>query len=273
MEKPEPGARNQAQSQPEPALAPLQPGQLVAGRYRVIAPIGQGGMGAVYRVEQVFLRQQFALKTISGAGVSDSVWRRFEKEAKAAALLDHPNLVKVRDFGLEDVPFFVMDLVEGETLSALIKANQAAPGSRLSQAAILEIFAQVSRALGYAHSRGVIHRDIKPSNIIVANSADAKSLKVKVVDFGIAKLVSAEALESMALTRTGEVFGTPFYMSPEQCLGGAIDHRADIYSVGCVLFEALTGLPPFMGDGALTTIMKQQSEAAPTLREASLGRS
>ena len=245
----------------------LQAGQLIADRYRVISLLGEGGMGSVYKVEQVFLRKEFALKTLSAGGISTVNWRRFQKEAKAAALLDHPALIKVQDFGLfdEDQPFFVMDFVEGETLSAILKRG-AMPLNM-----VLEVFQQACLGLGYAHGQGIIHRDIKPSNIMISNWPDLSSLKVKIVDFGIAKVLGFDDPESIALTRTGEIFGTPYYMSPEQCIGTSIDDRSDIYSLGCVMFEALTGLPPFISETALTIMMKHQSEQPPSLREASLG--
>ncbi len=251
---------------PDAALLPLN--QIVEGRYRVIALLGEGGMGAVYKVEQIFLKREQALKTLRTSRVSDVSWRRFQKEAKAAALLDHPALVKVHDFGLieEAQPFFVMDLAAGRTLSAIIKERGALP---LDMVTI--IFRQLCGGLSYAHDKGIVHRDIKPSNLIIADYGSPQSLKVKIVDFGIAKKLDGEDHETIALTRTGEIFGTPFYMSPEQCLGRAIDLRSDIYSVGCVLFEALTGLPPFFGDTALSTMMQHQSDKPPTLKEATLG--
>ncbi|HEY9774465.1 MAG TPA: protein kinase [Planktothrix sp.] len=258
------GSGQSAQSAPRE----LEPNEVIAERYRVKEILGRGGMGTVYRVQQIFLGKDVALKTLSST-LSPAMWRRFQKEAKAAARLDHANLVKVQDFGMiaDAQPFFVMDLVEGESLSALIRRL-----GRLPLNTVLEIFRQICLGVGYAHSQSVIHRDIKPGNIIVSNYSKAE-MSVKVVDFGIAKIVDSEDPDSIALTRTGEIFGTPYYMSPEQCLGTAADHRADIYSAGCVLFEALTGLPPFMGDTALSTMMKQQTEKPPTLKEATLGQS
>ncbi|MGH9551977.1 MAG: serine/threonine protein kinase, partial [Terriglobales bacterium] len=230
--------------------------QIIDGRYRVLSLLGKGGMGSVYRVQTVPDKHEFALKTLNPGSVTETTWRRFQKEAKAAELLDHPALIKVHDFGLIDdkQPFFVMDLFEGENLAALIKEHGPLTFDRT-----IDVFFPVCQGLGYSHQKGVIHRDIKPSNIMVANLDNPPLLTVKIVDFGIAKMRTTEDDESMTLTRTGEVFGTPFYMSPEQCLGQALDHRADIYSLGCVMFESLTGLPPFMGESALSTMMKHQS--------------
>jgi len=247
----------------------LSPGTIIAKRYRVLFLIGHGGMGSVYKVEQLLLNKNYALKTLQASTISDNAWRRFQQEAKAAALLDHPALIKVVDMGLIDEghPFFVMELAEGVPLSSLLKSGP------LPLDTVLEIFRQLSLGLGYAHSQGVIHRDLKPSNIIVQNSGSPTDLKVKVVDFGIAKVLGRDDPELANLTKTGEIFGTPHYMSPEQCLGRSIDERADIYSVGCVMFEALTGEPPFMSDNALATMLKHQSEQPPTLKEGTLGHS
>jgi serine/threonine protein kinase len=248
-------------------MARLQPEQLIAERYRVISLLGEGGMGCVYKVEQVFLKKVYALKTLAPSGITASTWRRFQKEAKAAALLDHPALIKVQDFGLIDgeQPFFVMDFVDGETLSTILKRGP------MPLNVMLDVFTQACLGLGYAHSTGIIHRDIKPSNIMISGYPDLTNLKVKIVDFGIAKVLSSDDPESIAVTRTGEIFGTPYYMSPEQCIGTSIDDRSDIYSLGCCMFEALTGLPPFISETALTVMMKHQSERPPSLKEASLG--
>lgn len=243
----------------------LLEGQLIRQRYKIISLIGQGGMGVVYRVEDLLLKKCFALKTLNTSGVTDVEWQRFQKEGRTAGKLDHTGLVKVYDIGIteDNQPFLVMDLVEGTTLDKKIKTS-----GPLKLAEALPVFIQVCFAMGHAHTQGVVHRDIKPSNIMLTDSTDGP--QAKIVDFGIAKLTAKEG-ETVALTRTGEIFGTPFYMSPEQCLGSGIDHRSDIYSLGCVMFEALTGTPPFMGETALSTLMKHQSEIAPTLKEASLG--
>lgn len=244
----------------------LTPGRVIGDRYEVKSVIGQGGMGCVYLVEQLFLHKVYALKTLNPGHLTDLAWRRFQKEAQATSAFDHPNLIKVYDFGMIDdaQPFFVMDYFEGETLADLIEAQGGLPLSD-----VLNIFGQVCLALDNAHKQGVIHRDLKPSNIMIAKQDDG--YRVKVVDFGIAKLASADH-ETLALTRTGEVFGTPYYMSPEQCLGVAIDNRADIYSLGCVLFQSLTGNPPFIGDTALSIMMQHQTASPVSLKEGSLGK-
>ncbi len=250
--------------------ADLIPGHVVAEKYKVLDELGRGGMGVVYRVEQIALGRILAMKTLNTQEVSEVTWRRFQVEAKTAAMLDHPNLITVHDCGLIDgnIPFFVMDYIEGTTLAKLIKDKNA-----LSVEEALTIFIQVCFALAYAHGMGVIHRDLKPSNImLVPPQTDSSGLGVKVVDFGIAKLTDEEIQPTQALTRTGEIFGSPLYMSPEQCLGKPVDHRSDIYSLGCVLFESLAGVPPFIGNTALTTMMQHQSSEAPSLKEATLGK-
>jgi serine/threonine protein kinase len=242
-------------------------GRIVGDRYEIKSLIGQGGMGSVYLVEQIFLQKEFALKTLNPVDMSDTAWRRFQKEAQATSALDHPSLIKVYDFGMIDdsQPFFVMDYFEGETL-----ANRIEKSGALSIEDAITVFTHVCSALEHAHKQGVIHRDIKPSNIMIAPEG-LSDYQVRLVDFGIAKLTSADH-QSLGLTRTGEVFGTPYYMSPEQCLGTAIDHRADIYSLGCVLFQTLTGMPPFIGDTALSIMMQHQSTMPVSLQEASLGK-
>lgn len=245
-------------------------GQTINDRYVVRSILGRGGMGVVYEVEQVMLQQKYALKTLSKDTYSETVFRRFQQEAKAAALADHPNLVRIQEVGLlpDQRPYLVMEYVDGITLEQRIKQS----GPLTVDEAIPLIF-QVCFGLGAAHERGIIHRDLKPSNIMLKSPhGESTQPTAKIVDFGIAKLVQSSEESGQALTRTGEIFGSPFYMSPEQCLGAGVDHRSDIYSLGCVMFEALTGFPPFMGETALSTMLKHQSERPPTLKEGTLGR-
>ncbi|MFN8555388.1 MAG: serine/threonine-protein kinase [Candidatus Obscuribacterales bacterium] len=241
---------------------------IVGGRYRIISLIGRGGMGVVYKAEQIFLGKELALKTIDSASRSEIAIRRFQAEARAVFAVNHPNIVAVHDFGLLDdqTPFLAMEFVKGHTLSDLIQAQV------LSVDDALKVFIQVCAGLAHAHKNGVVHRDVKPSNIMVIDgmSTDTEG-SVKILDFGIAKLTQFDGDNIQALTKTGEIFGSPIYMSPEQCSGGQIDHRSDIYSLGCVLFETLTGTPPFVGESALSTMMMHQDGATPTLKEASLG--
>jgi eukaryotic-like serine/threonine-protein kinase len=245
----------------------LLPGELVAdGRYKVEFFVGRGAVGSVYAVEQVFLKKRFALKMLIPTSASDSILRRFQKEGQAASRLEHPNLVRAVDFGLIDGnrPFIIMDFVEGQTLGQYLKKNGTMP---LDLA--LQVFIPVCLAMDYAHKQGVIHRDITPNNIVLVPSKGATSqFTPRIIDFGIAKLASDD---ETALTQVGEIFGTPLYMSPEQCLGARVDNRSDLYSLGCVLFEVLTGSPPFRAETALKTMMQHREDRPYSLRDASLG--
>jgi serine/threonine protein kinase len=245
-------------------------GQILGGKYKVLALLGKGGMGTVYHVQQIFLNADLALKVLDGKQhLNESQMRRFKLEAKAAYSLNHPGLVKVHDFGLLDneQPYLVMDLVAGKTLADYLKEFGPMP---LDSAC--DVFAQAADGLYYAHQQSVIHRDIKPSNIMLLDGTKPGAPgTVKIVDFGIAKLIGEDIGEVQALTRTGEVFGSPLYMSPEQCSGELVDQRTDIYSLGCAFFETLTGTPPHVGVNPLRTMMLHKTEKTPMLRDASLG--
>ncbi len=158
-----------------------------------------------------------------------------------------------------------MDFVDGTTV-----ADEVQRLGRLPVKRCLRIFIQVAFAIAYAHENGVIHRDLKSSNIMVVKGEGDEEL-VKIVDFGIAKLTGADEFNQQTLTKTGEIFGSPLFMSPEQCMGLSVDLRSDLYSLGCMLYEALTGAPPFIGESALATMMKHQSEPPLSLKEASMG--
>jgi serine/threonine protein kinase len=240
----------------------LKPETIIDDKYRVIDTLGVGGMGIVYRVEQLSLNSERALKTIHTAKLSEGVWHRFQREAKAACRLDHSNLVKVFDYGLLEkvTPYYVMEIVQGQTLSARIKIL-----GPLTIDQCLSVFIPTAFALAYAHEKKIIHRDMKPANIMLSES-NGKITDVKVLDFGIAKLVSDGNLTN-ALTKPGEVIGSPHFMSPEQSWGGNIDARSDIYSLGCSMFEALTGLPPFIAKNAVQVIMLHQTATPPTLAQ------
>lgn len=244
------------------AAAVFEPETIIDGKYRVLSVIGRGGMGTVYRVEQIFLHKEFALKTIHGE-LNESAWRRFELEAKAASKLDHPNTVRVSDFGLLENkhPFFVMELVEGTSLADYLKHT-----GRLNYEDIFSIFIPLCWALQDAHEKGIVHRDVKPSNVMLIG--ERGNWQSKLLDFGIAKINEAE---QSALTQTGELIGSPLYMSPEQCTGNKVDHRSDIYSMGCTLYEAITGCPPFSGSSTVATIGMHLHEKPLSLKEASMG--
>jgi serine/threonine protein kinase len=211
------------------------------GNYRILAKIGEGGMARVYKAHQENLDREVAVKVLPPWYAADrSFVERFNLEAKLVARLSHPNIVTVHDAGEQDGHLYiVMQLVDGGTLRhRLDRLNQ--DGKAMDVAEVLPIFTQLASALSYAHEQGIIHRDIKPVNVLMDRSS-----RPILSDFGIAKVLASTHSD---LTRPGAGVGTPEYMSPEQCQGGAIDGRADIYALGVMLFEALTGVTPFRAD-------------------------
>lgn len=246
------------------------PGSIVDGRYKILSMIGQGGMGTVYLCEQIYLGTRLALKVLDAENISSTGIRRFQQEAKLIVSIEHENIITVHDFGViaDRYPFFTMDYLEGESLAEVL-----AKKGTFKTAEALPIIKGICAGLSHAHAHGVVHRDIKPSNIMLVNDESIRTKRVCLVDFGIAKLSNASPAEEQSLTKTGEVFGSPLYMSPEQCAGEPVDERADIYSLGCVLFEMLSGTPPFLGATAFTTMVQHYTrEKPPTLKEATLGR-
>lgn len=234
-------------------------GSTFADKYKILEPLGQGGMSIVYRAKHLTMSRDVAIKILHGSRASDEQSiRRFRQEALATSSLSHPNIVAVHDFGAtgDGTTYLVMDLVTGKSLSQVIKSE-----GPLSLERFLNLMQQVASALGHAHERGIVHRDLKPSNIMVSKIEGGE--RAEIVDFGIAKLVGPE--DAGQLTQTGEVFGSPFYMSPEQCSGGSVDTRADLYSFGCVMYESLCGHVPFSGETVFDTIHKHLNEAPPPL--------
>lgn len=192
----------------------FKPGQVVGGTYKLKSLLGHGGMGYVFCAEHTIIGRDYALKILAPDMLNEASRRRFETEGRAIANLDHVNIVKVYNMGIDqgDCPFYVMDLLDGVALSDRIKA-----GASLDFADSLDIFSQIAAGLGYAHSKGIVHRDVKPSNVILLTQDDGRIL-VKIVDFGIAKMLTSAGLAGQSQTATGEVFGSPYYMSPEQCM-------------------------------------------------------
>jgi len=239
-------------------------GDIVGGAYEVLAFIGAGGMGNVYRVRHIIMNTEYALKTLSGDQVTEQAWRRFQNEAQAIARMNHPNVVSIYNLDLHEktLPYYVMDLLRGETLLDKLRVRTRLPFSEA-----LPIFVEACAGIGYAHKKGIVHRDIKPGNIVILDKPDASGAKIKIVDFGIAKLSHTKDLANQQLTGVGEICGSPFYMSPEQSQAGKIDARSDIYSLGCTLFETLTGSPPFRGRNATETIIMHHSNEPPTLEQ------
>ena len=217
------------------------------GSYRLLDKLGEGGMGVVYKAEHVLIGRKAALKLLSRElSSNEQMVTRFFNEARATSMIEHPGLVDVSDFGYHDGrAFIVMEYLQGETLAGRIHRDR-----RLALDVILSVVRQIAAALAAAHAKGIIHRDLKPDNVfLLADREVASGLRVKVLDFGIAKLMD-EAGSSQAHTHTGTVLGTPRYMSPEQCRGtGNVDYRADIYSLGCMMFEMALGVPPFDRQG------------------------
>jgi tRNA A-37 threonylcarbamoyl transferase component Bud32/tetratricopeptide (TPR) repeat protein len=228
-----------------PSADPLI-GLTIADRYRVLAPLGRGGMGAVYKVEHVMMKKELALKLLHPElGRLDEVSKRFEREAEAAARLDHANIISVTDFGRtpEGQLFLVMELLHGPSLAEVIRPG-GEHGQPLGVERSLHIMRQVLRALDHAHASGIVHRDLKPENIVLVERDGERDI-VKLLDFGIAKITSGASESKEVLTQAGVVFGTPEYLSPEQAMGEEADGRADLYAAGVMLYEMLTGRRPF----------------------------
>src|SRR5271170_5999751 len=232
-------------------------GTVLADRYEIMEVIGGGGMGLVYKARHRLMNRIVAIKMLHKHMVSSAdALKRFQVEAQAASCLSLPNILTIYDFGLTDEgqPFMVMDYLEGCSLGDIIERE-----GYLTVPRALDIFLQVCSGLAHAHSKGIIHRDLKPSNIMLVQSGEQPDF-VKIVDFGIAKLLRQTDRTPEQLTRTGEVFGSPLYMSPEQCKGKQLDPRSDIYSLGSVMYRALTGCPIFEGDEVIEFLFKQVSE-------------
>ncbi|HXL80185.1 MAG TPA: serine/threonine-protein kinase [Pyrinomonadaceae bacterium] len=241
-------------------------GQTLDDKYRLDAQLGVGGMGTVYRARHLLIDRPVAVKVLNPRFVEDEAARtRFQREARAAGRLQHTNAVTVTDYGqTEDgYVYIVMELLEGRTLRDIL-----AKEAPLEAARSVSLMLQVSDAVAAAHEAGIIHRDLKPANIFIVQRAEVPSL-VKVLDFGIAKL-AAESLEEdevKALTQVGAMIGTPRYMSPEQCDGAELTPAADVYSLGVILYEMLTGTVPFSGSTPLAIAMKHTSELPRRPRE------
>jgi predicted Ser/Thr protein kinase len=242
---------------PAPTSAPGAPPRRRIGKYVLTARIGKGGMGRVYRGFDETLEREVAVKTLSYEGSQDDDHRkRFSIEAKAAARLQHPNIVTVYELG-EDrgVPFIAMELLPGVDLEALLRS-----GEPLLLTEALEVMVQACRGLQFAHERGIVHRDVKPSNIRVLDDGS-----VKIMDFGIAKLGAS------GITKTGMMVGTVHYMSPEQVRGQALDGRSDVFSLGVILYELLARRRPFAGEGATDILYKIVHDEPDPLPEVELG--
>ncbi len=227
------------------------------GRYTVIEPIGSGGMGAVYRARDERLERFVAIKILSpGLVTGEESRRRFRKEALALAKLSHPHIAAVYDVGEQDsVDYLVMECVPGQTLSATLKAGA------LTIEHATSILLEIAGALEEAQEQGVIHRDLKPANVMITPRGHAK-----VLDFGIAKLLAPIAPDATASMETGLLIGTPLYMSPEQAQGNTVDARTDLWSLGIIYFQLLTGQTPFEGDSNIAILHAIISDPPTPLR-------
>ncbi|HEY9775043.1 MAG TPA: protein kinase [Planktothrix sp.] len=237
-------------------IKPIEQDSNFLNKYEFLGTIGSGGMGVIYKARQVVMDKVVAIKMLHQHLVSPEAFRRFQLEGHAAGMLSHPNIIAIYDLGItdSDQPYMVMEFVDGITLSQLI-----ASGQTLTVARFAKIFLQVCDGLAHAHGRNVLHRDIKPSNIMLVRAKDGTE-QVRIMDFGIAKIVDDTVFGGQKLTKTGDAIGSPLYMSPEQGKGGAVDGRSDLYSLGCVMYEVLSGKPPFMGSTTMETLLKHFNE-------------
>ena len=222
-------------------------GQIIKDRYEIVEILGEGGMAFVYKARDKQLQRDVAIKTLKPNYVNQEKFvDRFRREAQTAANLNHPNIVQIFDWGIEDEPYFVMEYIEGNTLTSIISGNRT-----VGLNDILYIGSQVANGLKEAHKRGLVHRDIKPGNIMITPDG-----KVKVTDFGIVSLQNEES----DITKTGAVLGTASYISPEQAQGKPVSFESDLYSLGTVLYELIAGKPPFTGDSPIATATKHLTD-------------
>ncbi len=258
-------AQAQETASDKPDSIGLASGVTIGGAYKIIELLGRGGMGEVYLARHETLGKKCALKVIPPEQVTEAGWQRFQLEARTVAKLEHLNLVRVTDLGIHEgcLPFFAMDYVDGTNLAELLAENGPMPLDM-----VLEIFMQVCDGVDCAHRGAILHRDLKPANIMVATSKSGVK-QAKVLDFGLAKLTGSNRAKQ-SLTAVGDVFGSPYYMSPEQCNGDKLDPRSDIYSLGCTMFECLTGRPPYAGH-LVSAVIFGHLEADPPSLESIVG--
>lgn len=246
----------------EPEADTEQQGSVIAERFRILEFIAEGGMGRVYKVEQLGTGRIIALKLLPPHLVDETSRARFHQEAKVAAALNDPNTVRIFDFGETGSGqlYLAMELIDGVDFSTYIVRHGC-----VSPDEAIDICLQICDGLSEAHAAGIVHRDLKPSNVMLIKSK-SKKYGVKILDFGIAKLVT-DTNQDMRLTRTGQIFGSPLYMSPEQCDGKSATAASDIYAMGCILYEALLGVPPHRGENTMSTMYKHCHEEPLSFKE------
>jgi tRNA A-37 threonylcarbamoyl transferase component Bud32 len=238
----------------------LHPGSVIQDRYRIIEELGRGGMSIVYRAEHTLLLKEVALKLLRPElSTLRNVVERFQREARSVCRLDDPNIVRVTDFGRtgEGLLYLVMELIQGESLASIIKSE-----GRLPVRAAIGLVDQILAGLEQAHRFEIVHRDLKPENIMLVSREGGR--QVKILDFGIAKLGGGDEGQK-SITQAGTVFGTPRYMSPEQAAGEPVDHRTDLYTVGVILYQLLTGAVPFHGDTTVQLLAKVLTQDPPPM--------
>ncbi len=249
-------------------VAPVAPGDVIDGKYRVERVLGEGGMGIVVAALHVQLRELVAIKFLQSANDPDgSSQRRFAREARASARLKNEHVVRVLDFGVFEggVPAIVMELLDGQDLSQVLAREGPLPIDRA-----VEYVLQAGEAIAEAHCRGIVHRDLKPSNMFLSRATDGSTV-VKVLDFGISKVLRGddESLAMQPITKSNAIVGSPLYMSPEQLSGVPVDARTDIWGMGVILYEILTGQVPFQAKSAallFTAILSREPQPARELR-------
>ena len=236
------------------ALVQLSPGTSIGSRYEIVRLLGQGGMGAVYQAHDKELERQVAIKVIrADMAANPEILRRFKQELILARQITHKNVIRIFDLGQADgIKFITMEYIEGENLQAVLRQKK-----KLAPAEAASILAQVCRALEAAHNEGVIHRDLKPQNIMLD-----KTGRAYVMDFGIAR-----SMLGSGMTQTGALIGTPDYMSPEQAKGQTLDARSDLFSIGIIFYEMLSGQVPFDADTTMGKLWKRTNEPARPLDE------
>ena len=243
-------------------------GHEIGGRYRIAAKLGEGGMGAVFRAEQISLKRAVAVKLLRPEVSSNpQLVRRFNAEAEAVAKLSHPNTVNIYDFGQDSDGslFIAMEYIEGTSL------RQVLGGGPISPRRALGIALQTSLSLSDAHAHDIVHRDLKPDNVMLQDRGKQKDV-ARVLDFGIAKLRDDSRATQAAMTQAGDMLGTPQYMAPEQIRGETIDGRVDVYALGCMIYEMITGRMPFEADAVMALLSKHltQPVVPPTQRRPDL---